>query len=56
MVSWRKAIPISLKIKKTTPLGSSPYEMVLNQKPRKLCLQLIYQKNGYCQPKKDSIC
>ena len=54
-----KLFPLSYNSQITTTLGKSPYEMVINQKPRKrTMLTAIADKNakGYCQPNKDSIC
>ena len=54
-----KLFPLSYNSQITTTLGMSPYEMVLNQKPRKpIMFTANAHKNaqGYCQPNKDSIC
>ena len=54
-----KLFPLAYNSQITTTLGMSPYEMVLNQKPRKLIMFTANaHKNaqGYCQPDKDSIC
>ena len=54
-----KLFPLSYNSQITTTLGMSPYEMVLNQKPRK---QIMFTANahknaqGHCKPNKDSIC
>ena len=54
-----KLFPLSYNSQITTTLGMSPYEIVLNQKPRKpIILTANAHKNaqGYCKPNKDSIC
>ena len=56
MVKRCEIIPISIQF---TTLGTSPYKMVFNQKPRKpIMFTANAQKNaqGYCKPTKDSIC
>ena len=58
MVNRCKIIPIILQFQITTTLGTSPYEMFFNQKPRKpIMFTANAHKNqqGYCQPNKDSI-
>ena len=54
-----KFFPLSYNSQITTTLGMSPYERVLNQKPRKpIMFTANAHKNaqGYCKPNKDSIC
>ena len=54
-----KLFPLSYNSHFTTTLGTSPYEMVFNQKPRKpIMFTANAHKNaqGFCQPNKDSIC
>ena len=54
-----KFFPLSYNSQITTTLGRSPYEIVLNQKPRKpIMFTANAHKNtqGYYQPNKDSIC
>ena len=54
-----KPFPLSYNSQITTILGMSPYELVVNQKPRKpFMFTANAQKNtqGYCQPNEDSIC
>ena len=54
-----KLLPLSYNSQITTTLEKSPYKMVFNQKPRKpIMFTANAHKNaqGYCQPKKDSIC
>ena len=54
-----KLFPLSYNSQITTTLGMSPYEMVVNQKPRK---PIMFTANahkdaqGCCQPNKDSRC
>ena len=54
-----KLFPLSYNSQITTALGLSPYEMVLNQKPRKpIMFTALSTKNAqdFCQPTKKSIC
>ena len=59
MVSRCKTTPLSYNSQTTTTLGMSPYEMVIDQKPRN---SIMFTANahkstqGLCQPKKNSIC
>ena len=54
-----KLFPLSYNSQITTTLGMSPYEMIFNQKPKKL---IIFSANahknaqGHCKPNKDKIC
>ena len=53
-----KLFPLAYNSQITTTLGMSPYEKVINQKPRKrIIITANAHKNaqGYCQPNKDSI-
>ena len=54
-----KLFPLAYISQTTTTLGMSPNEVVFNQKPRKsIMFTANSHKNaqGYCQPRKDSIC
>ena len=54
-----KLFPLSYNSQIMTTLGMSPYEMVFNQKPRKLIMFTANaHKNAqsHCKPNKDSIC
>ena len=50
--------PLAYNSEITTTLGLSPYEMDLNQKPRKIIMFTANSQKTqcYCQPTKESIC